>query len=221
MANLQPFPVRVLLVEDHRLFRQGLRQLLEEHGHRVVAEAPTAREGVRLASECRPDVIVLDLQLPGTPGLDAIPAFLEAAPGTRILVMTASSDERDVMEALASGAVGYMLKDASVEEILAGIRAAASGDSALSPVIARKLVQHLRQAARDRPPADEPAAPALTDREADVLRLVAAGRENAEIAAELFVSVGTVKGHVASLLQKLGVENRVQAAAEAVRRGLA
>ena len=136
--------------------------------------------------------------------------------------MTASSDERHVMEALATGAVGYMLKDATVEEILAGIRAAASDDSALSPVIARKLVQYVREAARDRPPpTDDPAAPALTDREAEVLRLVAAGRENAEIAAKLFVSVGTVKGHVASLLQKLGVDNRVQAAAEAVRRGLA
>jgi DNA-binding NarL/FixJ family response regulator len=220
VTDLPSAPIRLLLVEDHRLFRQGLRELLEEHGHDVVAEAPSAGEGLRLASERAPDVIVLDLNLPGASGLETIPRFLEVAPAAAILVMTASAEERDVLDAIAAGAAGYVLKDASVDEMLAAVRAAAAGDSALSPVIARKVLGHVRRTAAASKPSEAEPPLELTERERDVLRLLAAGHENAQIAGELFMSIGTVKAHVAAVLAKLGVNNRVQAAAEAVRRGL-
>ena len=216
-------PMRVLLVEDHRLFRQGLRDLLEAHGHEVVGESATARDGVRLAAEKRPDVVLLDVNLPGGSGLDVIADVLERAPGSAILMLTASARESDLLDAIAAGASGYLLKDAPIEEMLAGIQAAAAGDSAISPLVAGKLVRHVR----DRfgvQAADEQAAdaekPELSDRERKVLRLLVAGRDNAEIASELFLSVGTVKAHVTGILRTLGVDNRVQAAVEAVRRGL-
>lgn len=215
---------RILLVEDHRLFRAGLRDLLELHGHEIVGESATARDGVRLAGETRPDVVLLDVNLPGGSGIDVIGDLLERSPGTAILMMTASANEADVLDAIAAGAAGYLLKDTSVEEMLAGIRAAAGGDSAISPLVAGKLVRHLRDrfSAEPAPASPQPAvAEDLSERELSVLRLVAAGRENADIAAELYLSVGTVKAHIASILQKLGVDNRVQAAVEAVRRGLA
>lgn len=215
-------PMRVLLVEDHRLFRQGLRDLLEAHGHEVVGESATARDGVRLAAEKRPDVLLLDVNLPGGSGLDVIADVLERAPGTAVLMLTASAREADLLDAIAAGASGYLLKDAPIEEMLAGIQAAAAGDSAISPLVAGKLVRHVRdrfgvQAADEHADAEQPT---LTDRDREVLRLLVAGRDNAEIASELFVSVGTVKAHVTGILRALGVDNRVQAAVEAVRRGL-
>jgi DNA-binding NarL/FixJ family response regulator len=206
--------LRIVIIEDHRFFRQGLRDMLGDHGHDVVGEAATAREAPRLAAEHRPDVVIMDLGLPGMSGLDVIAEVSALAP---VVVMTASRDEEDLLRALRLGAAGYLLKDAGPEEITAALTAVVAGDAAISPRLAGRLVQEVRAA----PPAPPPsAAPALTEREAAVLRLVAAGRDNGQIAAELHVGVSTVKAVVSDLLGRLDADNRVQLAVAAVRHGL-
>jgi len=213
--------MRLLLVDDHTLFRRGLRELLEGYGFVIAGEAPTGSGAVRLARELRPDVIVMDVSMPGMGGVEATRAILDEDPAARILMLTISAKEEEVLDALVAGACGYLLKDAEVAEIVAGIRAAAAGEAMISPIVATRLVARLREQ-RSRERVAAPAAPLpLTARERDILRLLAQGRGNSAIAAELIISPATAKTHVAQLLGKLGLDNRVQAAVYAVRHGVA
>jgi DNA-binding NarL/FixJ family response regulator len=207
--------LRVVLVDDHTYFRRGLRDLLEERGIHVVGDAPSGVHAVDLARRVAPDVIVMDLRMPGMSGVDATRALLAADPRHRVLVLTTSAEERDLLEALAAGAYGYVVKDAPVTEIVAAIEATAEGGSVVSPMVARNLVDFVRGR---QPP--EPADDRLTERERSILRLLAEGCDNAEIGERLHVSASTVKTHVSAILGKLGVENRVQAAVWAVRHGI-
>ncbi len=211
--------LRVLLVDDHAMFRRGLRELLETHGVEVIGEASDGRAGVRLACELTPDVVVMDLSMPVMSGLEATRALMSARPATRILVVTVSADEADVVEALLGGACGYVLKDAAIDQLLAAIHAAHDGDSFISPSVAGRLVKRLRAEREVRPPAGK-VDPQLTKRELEVLGLLALGRENHEIASAMHVSDATVKRHVSAIYEKLHVNNRIQAAVYAVRHEL-
>jgi DNA-binding NarL/FixJ family response regulator len=215
---VQAEEIRVVVADDHDLFRRGLKDLLEEQGLRVVGEAANGDDAVRLAAHVLPEVVVMDLHMPRVGGVEATRRLAAAAPTVRVLVLTISAEERDVMDAMMAGASGYLLKDASVEEIAGGVRAAAAGESLISPRIASQLLTRLRERAGVQ---DHPGHADLSDRELEILRLLAQGRDNDEIAEELVISPRTVKNHVSSILTKLQMENRVQAAVYAVRRGLA
>ena len=210
-------PIRVVLIDDHTLLRHGLRQTLEGEGFEVVGEASNGRSGAQLALELRPDVVVMDLDMPQMNGIQATRTIMEADPGARILMLTISSDDDDVLDALAAGASGYLLKTARPEDIVRAIEATYAGDSTISPRVATRLVERLRDGAVR--PARAPATP-LTPRELEILRLIVEGRENSEIAEILVISRSTAKNHVAHVLDKLGMQNRVQAAVYAVRAGL-
>jgi DNA-binding NarL/FixJ family response regulator len=211
--------VRVALVDDHALFRQGLRDLLEEYGFEVAGEASSGEEAIELAAAEVPDVILMDISMPGMSGVEATRRIRIESPHTRIVMLTVSADEEDVNEAILAGASGYLLKDAPTATIVSGVRAAARGEGLLSPAIAGRLLERMRA---DDIAGDLPVEvrPRLTERESEVLRLMAAGKENAEIAAALFTSPHTVKSHVSNILEKLEVENRIQAAVYAVQRRL-
>lgn len=213
--------MRLLLVDDHTLFRRGLRELLEGYGFTVAGEASTGSKAVRLARELAPDVTIMDLSMPAMGGVEATRAILGEKPGARILVLTISVDEQAVLDALLAGACGYLLKDAEVAEIVAGIRAASEGDAMISPAVATRLVGTLREHRRADADAGRPPTPPTTSRERDILRLLSQGCENSAIAAELMISPATVKTQIAHLLDKLGLENRVQAAVFAVRHEIA
>jgi DNA-binding NarL/FixJ family response regulator len=209
---------RVLLVDDHDLFRRGLRSLLEGEGIDVVGEAETGDDALAKLGVLAPDVVVMDLNMPGIGGAEATARMVMTAPSTRVLVLSASDQDADVMEAIMAGACGYLLKDSSINELIAGIRAAANGESLISPAIASKVLQRIRDA---RPAAPEGPVAQLSDREMQVLKLVANGNDNAQIAAELHISPKTVKNHISNILMKLQIENRIQAAVFAVRSGIA
>ncbi len=211
--------VRVLLVDDHDLFRTGLRNLLEERGVLVAGEAGGGVEAVRLVRELAPDVVVMDLHMPGMTGIEAIRQIAGFAPLTRVLVLTISDQDDDVLDAILAGACGYLLKDASVEELIRGIVSAAVGESLVSPAIAGKVLQQVRATAVS-PEAADTIRAELSQRELDVLKLIAAGNDNAMIAAELHISPKTVKNHISNILMKLQIENRIQAAVYAVRSGI-
>jgi DNA-binding NarL/FixJ family response regulator len=209
----------VLLVDDHDLFRTGLRNLLEAEGLAVVGEASTGAEAIRLVRELTPEVVVMDLNMPGMNGVEATRAIAGFAPLTRVLVLTISDHDADVMDAIVAGACGYLLKDASIQELIRGIRAAAVGESLISPHIAAKVLQHVRATTTDAGRA-ETIRSELSDREIEVLKLIANGKDNAEIARELVISPKTVKNHISNILMKLQIENRIQAAVYAVRSGI-
>jgi two-component system, NarL family, response regulator LiaR len=204
------------VVDDHDLFRTGLRGLLEDQGISVVGEAADGAEGVRLALHAKPDVVVMDLNMPVMNGIEATRKLIAEQPDAKVLVLTINEDDDSAFAAISAGAVGFLVKDASITEIAEGVRAAAEGRSYLSPRIAGGLVKRLRDTQRTAADGEVD----LSERELEVLRLLAEGRDNAEIAAELVVSVGTVKTHVSRVLLKLGLENRIQAAVYAARRGL-
>jgi DNA-binding NarL/FixJ family response regulator len=211
--------VRVLLVDDHDLFRTGLRNLLEERGVQIAGEAAAGDVAVRLVRELTPDVVVMDLHMPGISGIEAIRQIASIAPLTRVLVLTISDQDEDVLHAILAGACGYLLKDASVDELIRGIEAAAVGESLVSPAIAGKVLQQVR-ATTVSPDAADAVRAELSQRELDVLKLIASGNDNAMIAAELHISPKTVKNHISNILMKLQIENRIQAAVYAVRSGI-
>ena len=215
-ARPQP-PLRVLLVDDHTLFRSGLRNLLQDEGFDVV-EARSGEQAVEAAAALAPDAVLMDLNMPGISGVEATRRVKEAAPATPVVMLTVSADEQDVVDAVLAGACGYLLKDAALEEIVGSIRAAVEGASWVSPRVATALLDRVREA-NERAPVAAPAAK-LTDREIEILRLIAEGKDNAEIGAALYISPRTVKNHISSLLAKLQIENRIQAAVYAVRTGL-
>ena len=211
--------VRVLLVDDHDLFRTGLRNLLEERGVQIAGEASAGDEAVRLVRDLAPDVVVMDLHMPGISGIEAIRQIAGIAPLTRVLVLTISDQDEDVLHAILAGACGYLLKDASVDELIRGIEAAAVGESLVSPAIAGKVLQQVR-ATTVSPEAADAVRAELSQRELDVLKLIASGNDNAMIAAQLHISPKTVKNHISNILMKLQIENRIQAAVYAVRSGI-
>jgi DNA-binding NarL/FixJ family response regulator len=210
--------VHVLLVDDHDLFRTGLRNLLEERGVQIAGEAGAGDAAVRLVRELAPEVVVMDLHMPGMSGVEAIKQIAAIAPLTRVLVLTISDQDDDVLDAILAGACGYLLKDASVDELIRGIEAAAVGESLVSPAIAGKVLQQVR-ATTASPEAAETIRSELSEREIDV-KLIANGNDNAMIAAELHISPKTVKNHISNILMKLQIQNRIQAAVFAVRSGL-
>jgi DNA-binding NarL/FixJ family response regulator len=210
--------LRVMLVDDHDLFRTGLRNLLEEQGVQIVAEASEGATALSLVQELAPDVVVMDLNMPGMNGIDATREIARLAPLTRVVVLTISDQDEDVMDAILSGACGYLLKDSSIEDLMQGIRAASVGEALISPHIAAKVLQRVRATGIQKD--DVVSRPELTDRENQVLRLIANGKDNAEIAKELHISPKTVKNHISNILMKLQIENRIQAAVYAVRQGL-
>jgi DNA-binding NarL/FixJ family response regulator len=210
---------RVLLVDDHDLFRTGLRNLLEEEGVDVVGEAAAGDEALRHVRELQPDVVVMDLNMPGMTGVEATRQITSIAPLTRVLVLTISDHDTDVLDAILAGACGYLMKDASIDELMAGIRAAAIGESLISSHIAGKVLQRVR-ATSSQPEMAETIRTELSEREIEVLKLIANGKDNAMIAGELHISPKTVKNHISNILMKLQIENRIQAAVYAVRSGI-
>jgi len=210
-----------MLVDRQHLFRTSLCKVLAREGLEVVADVGTATEALDVLAAAPVDVVLLDLNTPDMPGPAATGRIAAAAPDVTLLVLTASRQNEDVLGALVAGASGYLLKDDAVEDIVTGVvRAAVAGETLISPRIAAMVVGRLRELTPEteepQPAADSPLSP----REVEVLRLIAAGRDNPDIAKELFISQSTVKRHVEAILGKLGVENRVQAAVTAVRRRL-
>jgi DNA-binding NarL/FixJ family response regulator len=213
--------LRAVVADDHRLFRLGLRTMLEAQNIEVVGDAADGEEALRVTEAMRPDVVVMDLTMPRLDGVEATRRIVAGRSGACVLVLT-GSEGTDVLDALLAGARGYMLKGADMARIAEAVQAAACGQTALAPEVAGRLVDRLRslESARAQE-AVAPPMPALTARESDVLRLLVTGCDNGEIAGSLFISASTVKHHVTAILHKLGVENRVQAAVEAVRAGAA
>jgi NarL family two-component system response regulator LiaR len=209
--------IRILITDDHAVVREGLRALItSEPGMEVVGEAKDGEEAVLKARSLQPDVILLDLVMPRKGGLEAIGEIKSENPGARILILTSFAEDDKVFPAIKSGALGYLLKDSSPHELLQAIREVYRGESSLHPSIARKLIRELRQPS-DLPPTEEP----LTEREVEVLRLVAKGLSNQEIGQKLFISERTTRTHVSNILDKLHLANRTQAALYALREGLA
>jgi DNA-binding NarL/FixJ family response regulator len=208
---------RVVVVDDHDLFRTGLMNLLTEQGIHVVGEAATGEAAVKLVRDLAPDVVVMDIHMPGISGVDATRELAAVAPRSRVVVLTISEEDGDVVDAVMAGACGYLLKSSSIEELVAGIRAAAAGESLISPQIATKVLQILRAQSPGR---SQPLRAELSQRELEVLKLIAIGKDNAEIAKDLFISPKTVKNHISNILMKLQIDNRIQAAVYAVRSGI-
>jgi len=207
----------VLLVDDHALVRQGVRAFLEtEPDIVVVAEAASGEEAVRLAAEHAPDVALMDLVMPGLDGVEATRRLTRVSPRTRVIMLTSYHEDEHIVPALRAGALSYLLKDVGPEDLVAAVRNAAAGEAVLHPQVASRVVRELRGERRDMiDPWHE-----LSDREVEVLRLVAEGLGNAEIAARLVISEKTVKSHVSNILGKLQLADRTQATAYAWRQGL-
>jgi NarL family two-component system response regulator LiaR len=209
--------IRVLIVDDHAIVREGQRALIEtEPGMEVVGEAKDGVEAIELAQSLKFDVILLDLLMPRKDGIGAIKEIKAENPDARILVLTSFSEDEKVYSAIKAGAMGYLLKDSSPQEILTAIRKVHQGETSMHPSIANKLMRELQRPS-DLPPTEEP----LTEREGDVLKLVAQGMPNQEIAEQLVISERTVRTHVTNILSKLHLANRTQAALYALREGLA
>ena len=208
--------IRILIADDHLVVRRGLRSMLvPRHGMEVVGEASNGREAVEMARSLRPDVILMDLLMPELSGSQAIAEIVRQDPEARILVLTSFGAADQVSAALQAGALGYLLKDSSAEELLQAIRSVHLGNLSLPGPLASAWMRGLRA-----PPASRPAPDALTRRERDVLRGIARGLTNREIARELQIGVNTVRTHVSSILGKLGLSSRTQAARYALERGL-
>jgi DNA-binding NarL/FixJ family response regulator len=213
--------IRVLICDDHALFRRGLVMVLEsEAGVEVVGEAEDGDEAIRKAEELAPDVVLMDVRMPRVTGIEATRAIAAVDPSAKILMLTVSDEEDDLYDAVKAGATGYLLKEISIEEVADAIRAVVSGQSLISPSMASKLLTEFTNLARK---ADEKQAvptPRLTDRELQVLKLVAQGMSNREIAGELYISENTVKNHVRNILEKLHLHSRMEAVVYAVREKL-
>ncbi len=213
----------MLVCDDHVVFRRGLALVLDpEADVDVVGEAADTAAAVAAAAELNPDVVLMDLRMPGGGGIEATRQILAARPETRVIALTVSDDDTDLFEAVKAGAAGYLLKEVSIEEVADAVRAVAAGQSLLSPAMAAKLMGEFSELAR-RAEGSRPsgAAGTLTDRETEALRGIARGLSNRAIAAELGIAENTVKTHVRGVLEKLGVSSRTEAALYAVREGLA
>jgi DNA-binding NarL/FixJ family response regulator len=210
--------LRVLIADDHPRFRRGIRERLLRNGVDVVAECGDGREAVALCEQHEPDVVLMDIHMPGVAGPEATAEIVRRRPNARVVMLTIAADEATVVDAMLAGASGYVMKSAAVRDLLGGIRAAAAGETFMSPEIASKLLmrwRYLEHSARD-----AAGDSTLSSRELEVLRLIAQGHENTEIADRLMISTNTVKRHVATILTKLRAANRTDAAVQAVRDGL-
>jgi DNA-binding NarL/FixJ family response regulator len=213
-------PVRVLVVDDHALFRRGLQMVLEQEPDIVVVgEASDGAQAVAVAAETTPDVVLMDVRMPRHGGIAACTAIKDAVPSAKIIMLTISDEEADLYEAVKAGAMGYLLKEISIEEVAAAIRAVHGGQSLISPSMASKLLTEFASMIKRDDRAQLP-TPRLTDREMEVLKLVAKGLNNRDIARELFISENTVKNHIRNILEKLQLHSRMEAVVYAVREKL-
>jgi len=215
-------PIRVLIVDDHTLFRSGIKLLLQrQEGFEVVGEAGDGLEGIKRAKQLTPDVVLLDLHMPGITGREAVKLINEEVPGTRVVMLTVSEDAEDLVDCLRAGAAGYLLKNIETEFLIDAIQRAARGESVMSPQMTGKLVQELRQPKEMVSTATEAEREKLSPREKEIITLLAKGASNKEVARVLNVAESTVKIHVQNILKKLNLTSRVQAAVYAVEHGLA
>lgn len=213
-------PISVLIIDDHTLFRSGIRLLLQrQDGFEVVGEAGDGLEGVKLAKRLEPDVVLLDLHMPGVGGLEALQLLQEELPQVQVVMLTVSEDAQDLLEALRIGARGYLLKNIETDFLLDAIRRAAAGESVMSPQMANRLADAVR-APQSNTKTSPAAAAKLSPREAEIIVMLAAGASNKEIARRLELAESTVKIHVQGILRKLNLSSRVQAAVYAVEHGL-
>ncbi len=213
-----PVPIRVLIADDQELVRSGLRMILgAEPDLEVVAEAADGDEAVAAARTHLPDVVLMDIRMPGTDGIEATRQVVASCPAARVVILTTFDRSRLVYDALTAGASGFMLKDTPTAQLVGGVRAVARGEELLAPAITRRLIEEFTRLERAQPPKGYAQ---LTEREREVLVQLSRGLSNAEIARELFVSVQTVKTHVARILAKLGLRDRVQAVVSAYESGL-
>ena len=213
-------PIRLLLIDDHAIVRQGLKLFLElTEDFEIVGEGETGEDAVRRAAELRPDIILLDLAMPGMNGIEAARSILQADPEARIMILTSFSDSDDVFAAVRAGAKGYLLKDVPPEQLAQSLREVYQGKVQLHPEIAKKLMEGIKEPAESKSDRD-PLIEDLTKRELDVLLQIGRGLSNREIAAELSISHKTVKTHVSNLLGKLQLNDRTQAAIFAIKQGL-
>jgi DNA-binding NarL/FixJ family response regulator len=214
--------LRLLLVDDQSLFREALRTLLSlQPDFEIVAEAENGERAIALAKVHRPDVVLMDLRMPILGGVEATRRILQCVPAARVIVLTTFDEDEEVFEALRAGAAGYLLKACSADKLCESIRAAAKGASVLEPTVAARMMAGLNHgAARNGKKLSRPLDDPLSERERDVLKLLAAGRSNKEIGAELGITEGTVKNHMTNVLEKLGALDRTQAALKARELGL-
>ena len=214
-------PITILLVDDQPLFRESLHAYLDlQPGYRVVGEAADGEEALQLAAALQPQVVLMDMRMPGMDGVEATRRLHASHPACRVIVLTTFDDDEYVFEALRAGAAGYLLKDSQPEKLFEAVQAAARGESFLQPSVAAKVVAEFARMAQQAPARPAPLPEPLTSRELEILRLLAAGHSNREIANRLYITEGTVKNHVTDILGKLGVHDRTQAALKARDFGL-
>jgi two-component system NarL family response regulator len=214
-------PIRVLIVDDHALFRRGLQMVLEgESDIDVVSEATDGDEAVERAEATTPDVVLMDVRMPKRSGIEATRMIKEVLPSTQIVMLTISDEEADLYEAIKAGAAGYLLKEISIDEVSNAVRAVHQGQSLISPSMASKLLNEFASMVKRQDERTQLPGPRLTDRELEVLKLVAKGLNNRDIGQELFISENTVKNHVRNILEKLHLHSRMEAVVYAVREKL-
>jgi len=213
-----PEAIRVLIADDHALFRRGLNMVLDsEEGIEVVAEAEDGEDAIAKGEEFAPDVVLMDVRMPRVSGIEATRTIREVLPSSRILMLTVSDEEEDLYEAIKAGANGYLLKEISIEEVADAIRAVVQGQSLISPSMASKLLTEFNTLVKRAEEKQQFPAPRLTDRELEVLKLVAQGMSNREIADDLYISQNTVKNHARTILEKLHLHSTMDAVVYAVR----
>ena len=217
-----PAQIRVLVVDDHVLFRRGVQQVLSSAaGIVVVGEAANGDDALLRAVELEPDIVMLDVRMPGRGGLEVCAELVAAVPGVRVIMLTVSDSEADLYAAIRAGASGYLLKEISTDEVVTAVRTVYAGQSLISPPMAGKLLTEFAAMVRREDELREPTgAPRLTDRELEVLKLVATGLNNRDIARELYISENTVKNHIRNILEKLQLHSRMEAVVYAVREKL-
>jgi DNA-binding NarL/FixJ family response regulator len=221
LPPLEGDPIRVLIVDDHALFRRGLEMVLEQEPDiDVVGEASDGAEALTQAVDTAPDIVLLDVRMPKRGGIDACTAIKDAVPSTKIIMLTISDEEADLYDAIKAGAMGYLLKEISIEEVASAIRAVHGGQSLISPSMASKLLNEFASMIKRGDERQQVPAPRLTEREMEVLRLVAKGMNNRDIAKELYISENTVKNHIRNILEKLQLHSRMEAVVYAVREKL-
>ena len=214
-------PIKVFIAEDHPIFRYGLKQMIERSSSiEVVGEAEDGEDAVAKAEEHAPDVRLMDVRMPRVSGIEATRRLAESMPTMKILMLTVSDEEDDLYEAIKAGATGYLLKEISIEEVADAVRAVIQGQTLISPSMASKLIQEFNALAKRADEKQQVPAPKLTDRELEVLNLVARGLNNREIARDLYISENTVKNHVRNILEKLQLHSRMEAVMYAVREKL-
>ncbi|NOY99413.1 MAG: response regulator transcription factor [Chloroflexi bacterium] len=209
---------RIVLVDDHEVVRLGLKALLERHpGFEVVGEAASARESIEKVTSLKPDVVVMDIRLPGTSGIDACEEIVKRFPETKVLMLTSYAEDEMLFSAIRAGASGYVLKQIGSEDLVKALEAVGSGEALLDPAVTQRVFQEVRRAVKEE---EASAFVSLSQQEKHVLLLVSEGKTNREIAKALFLGEGTVRNYVSSILSKLGVNNRAEAAAYAVEHSL-